>query len=149
MTAETRKLPDAVHPRQGAGHDDIRCSTQGNATGPTAQELRHLGVLAVRIDAQRAQERSILDQLGQATGAHWRRRAAALEWARPRPGDYRGQATAADIEARDQRLADAAAACRQRATAFEQGRLDPIDAAELRELLDDINNHHDRGVLAS
>lgn len=32
MTTEMRKLPDAVHTRQGAGSDDIHCSTRVNPT---------------------------------------------------------------------------------------------------------------------
>lgn len=47
--------------------------------------------------------------------ATWRRRAAAWEWARPRPDDYAGRATPADLRARDRRCADIAQACRNRA----------------------------------
>lgn len=47
----------------------------------------------------------------------WERRAQQLEAARPRRGDYPGRnETAADAAARHQRLTEAAAACRARAT---------------------------------
>ena len=39
--------------------------------------------------------RTITDAITEATAAHWRRRAAALEWARPRSGDFTGKATPA------------------------------------------------------
>lgn len=46
---------------------------------------------------------------------YWRRRAEQLEAARPRPGDFHGQSTRAELTARDARLAAAALACRRRA----------------------------------
>ena len=45
----------------------------------------------------------------------WQRRAEALEAARPRRGDFHGQATPEQVEERDQRLREAAEACRERA----------------------------------
>ena len=61
------------------------------------------------------QHRVVQDALADATSLYWERRAAMFEWARPRPGDYTGQATPADIARRDRELAEAAAACRARA----------------------------------
>lgn len=63
------------------------------------------------------QHRVIQDALADATATYWHRRAAAFEAARPRAGDYRGQATLADLRAADQRCAETAEACRVRATA--------------------------------
>lgn len=60
-------------------------------------------------------ERAVLDALSEATATYWQRRAETFEWARPRPDDYAGQASEADLAARDQRLAEAAQACRRRA----------------------------------
>lgn len=56
----------------------------------------------------------------------WRRRAREFEAAMSRPGDYRGEATAADVAAMDARLAAVARACRAR--------------AELAPLLDEDND---------
>lgn len=55
------------------------------------------------------------EALMSAHAATWERRAEALELARPRPGDFRGRATDADLAARDARLAAQAQACRNRA----------------------------------
>lgn len=59
--------------------------------------------------------RVILDAFAYASAKQWRRRAVQLEDARPRPGDYHGTATHADLSAQWRRLTTAAAACRQRA----------------------------------
>lgn len=45
----------------------------------------------------------------------WLRRAQQLEWARPKHGEFRGGATGADLARRDERLADEAETCRERA----------------------------------
>lgn len=50
---------------------------------------------------------------------YWQRRAKDFEWARPRPGEWRGQATEAERDQRDQRLAETAAACRAKAAFVE------------------------------
>ncbi|WP_238175565.1 hypothetical protein [Kribbella pratensis] len=52
------------------------------------------------------------DALAQALASFWDRRAAALEAALPRPGDFVGSATPEEIQARTQRLLEAIAACR-------------------------------------
>lgn len=61
------------------------------------------------------QRRIIQAALTDATATYWRRRADTFEWARPRPTDYTGQATADQIAARDARCAESAEACRKRA----------------------------------
>lgn len=60
------------------------------------------------------QRRVMQDALLDGTAVYWRRRADTFEWARPRPGDYLGRATADEVAARDARLAEAAEACRKR-----------------------------------
>lgn len=70
-----------------------------------------------RIDA--FQRRVLQDALAEATAIYWRRRADTFEWARPRPGDYFGQATREQLAESDARCAAMARACRTRAAACE------------------------------
>ena len=51
----------------------------------------------------------------------FRERAAILDAIRPRPGDFTGRATPKDLAEQDQRLAEAAQACRHRAELIEAG----------------------------
>jgi hypothetical protein len=60
--------------------------------------------------------RVLQDALNEATGTYWTRRAHALEDARSRPGDHPGTRDPAWHAARNQRLTDAAQACRHRAS---------------------------------
>lgn len=62
--------------------------------------------------------RVLRDALNEATAGYWDQRAAAFEWARPRPGDYTGYASEMSLRAQDKRLAAAAAICREKAGAF-------------------------------
>lgn len=59
--------------------------------------------------------RVLADALQEATAAYWERRAEVFEAARPRRGDYFGNATRDDLRAQDERLAAMARACRSRA----------------------------------
>lgn len=59
--------------------------------------------------------RLMRDAMNEGTALYWQRRADQLDAARPRPGDYTGHATDEQIKATDQRLAEAAEACRARA----------------------------------
>ena len=61
--------------------------------------------------------RLLRDAMNEATAGYWLRRAEDFERARPRPGDYAGQATEVDIARRDARLREAAQACRAKAAA--------------------------------
>lgn len=67
--------------------------------------------------------RLLTDALNEATRAYWLRRAETFEAARPRPGEFHGRATRADLSARWQRLTAIAQACRARA------ELAPLEAA--------------------
>lgn len=66
--------------------------------------------------ATAVQARVIADAWLEGSRIYWERRAATLEAARPRRGDFNGRATPAEIVERYQRLTAAAAACRARAT---------------------------------
>lgn len=69
--------------------------------------------------------------------SHWLRRAEQLEAARPRAGDFHGQATPADLRAAYDRLTAAAMACRQRATGLDGyaiGTLAEASDAEAQEV---------------
>jgi hypothetical protein len=69
--------------------------------------------LADYIDHFRA--RVLQDALDEATAEYWHRRAAAFDAARPRVGDFTGNATAEETAQRDLRLSAYAVTCRQRA----------------------------------
>lgn len=61
--------------------------------------------------------RSVLaDAIQEASAIYWNRRADSFDKARPRPGDYAGQATRPDLNARRDRCTDVARACRARAS---------------------------------
>lgn len=60
-------------------------------------------------------QRAVQEAMTTALPFYWLRRADTLEAARPRPGDFVGQATKAQLEERDRGLAEAAAACREHA----------------------------------
>jgi hypothetical protein len=61
------------------------------------------------------QQRIIREAILDAEAAHWIRRAEALEWARPKAGDWHGQATREELRARYDQLTEEAQACRNRA----------------------------------
>lgn len=69
----------------------------------------------------------LTDALNDASVIYWRRRAAELDAARPRLGDFTGRATAAEIQACDRRLAGAALACREKAAMLEAGWFDSAE----------------------
>lgn len=60
-------------------------------------------------------QRLIRDAFNEATAAYWLRRAEQFEAARPKPGDYFGQATREEVRAQYDRLTMTAHACRARA----------------------------------
>jgi hypothetical protein len=76
--------------------------------------------------------RVIHDAWLEATTTYWLSRAQQLEAAAPRPKDFTGCATAADIAGQRARLAGAAQACRHRA-----GLVDTTQA-ELQATADDL-----------
>ena len=78
----------------------------------------------------RFRRRVLVDALADGLADTWERRAAMFEWARPRPGDNPGRATAADLDAADRRCAAIAEACRHRAELAREHVLDVADALE-------------------
>lgn len=64
--------------------------------------------------------------------AQWRRRAELLEAARPRPGDFTGNATPRQLHEQWERLTEAAEACRRRANFVDAAR------ARFHETLADV-----------
>lgn len=69
-------------------------------------------------------KRVLQDALATATSAYWLRRRDAFEAALPRPGDFTGRATAAELEAQRERVAAVALACAERARVAIGGDLD-------------------------
>lgn len=69
--------------------------------------------------------RVLQDAMAEASAAYWERRARTFEEAAPRPGDYTGHASTADLEAGTARCQLAAKVCRQRASIERHGQ--PID----------------------
>ena len=66
--------------------------------------------------AEAVQKRAIQEALADGLAATYERRAQFLTWAQPRPSDFTGRSSEAELAERDQRLATAAALCRHRAT---------------------------------
>lgn len=99
-----------------------------NSVQPTRMGtmLRHeVGRLLARVDvAEAVRVRVAEEALSDALACTWRRRAELLEWARPRPGDFTGSASPAQLAERDRRLAAQAEASRAKATLLELGLLD-------------------------
>ncbi|WP_405070423.1 hypothetical protein OG558_12770 [Kribbella sp. NBC_01510] len=90
--------------------------------------------------------RVIQDAAAEATATYWVHRAAQLDQARPRPGDYTGQATEQQLAERERLLAAQAEACRRHAdllattglaadleaTVRDQQRLQPVRTSPAR-----------------
>ena len=74
--------------------------------------------------------RVIQDALAEATAAYWMRRADQLENARPRPGEFHGNASAEELNARDERLAALAENCRHHAELLRDPELWRDELAE-------------------
>ncbi|MGD8214042.1 hypothetical protein [Aestuariimicrobium sp. Y1814] len=65
--------------------------------------------------------RVLADAMTSATASYWLRRARAFEDARPRPGDFTGRATAAELAELDRRCRETAEACRSQAALWVGG----------------------------
>jgi hypothetical protein len=70
--------------------------------------------------------RALQDAWLQASPGFWERRARQLEAARPRPGDFNGNRTSAELAEASRRLTEAAQACRNRAHTLDLAR-DQLD----------------------
>ena len=98
---------------------------------PSRPTLR-LEALAAQLGPFR--RRVVEEMLATALPAFWARRAEQLEDARPRPTDFNGRASLAELAERDRRLAEQAAACREHA---ELLRMFPEEEAVV-ELVADV-----------
>ena len=76
--------------------------------------------------------RVLADAMSEGTAIFWERRARELEAAAPRPGDFRGRATEAELAEAGRRCREAAAACRARASLEGPGL--PFEASIIAEL---------------
>jgi hypothetical protein len=79
--------------------------------------------------------------LTEATATYWQRRAHVFDQSRPRPGDYTGRATDADLAAADQRCRETAAACRNHARILRTAGL-PRAASEALLILSEPSNNN-------
>lgn len=76
--------------------------------------------------------RLLQDALAQATSGYWERRAAVLEDARPRPGEFHGRASREALRARWERLSADAQECRRHGDLFTH---EDVDVDLLREVI--------------
>jgi len=89
------------------------------------------------LDVEQFGARVLQEAFTTALSSHWHRRAREFEAARSRPGDFLGEATAADVAAMDARLTGLATACRARAELAPF--IDEDDAGDLVDLvLDEV-----------
>jgi len=101
------QAPEAAHKSFDGDTDDEVLSLRDN--GPVRLPA------PVESDLSRYAARMLQDAITEALPWHWTRRAEQLESARPRPGDFHGQATREDLAERHARLTEQAAAYREHA----------------------------------
>ena len=101
--------------------------TQENPTPLAALTRSEVARILARVDLEAIPLRAAQEALNGALACTWRRKAELFEWARPRPGEYAGQATAVELAERDRLLAAQAKACRNKATLLELGILDDFE----------------------
>ncbi|TDD26537.1 hypothetical protein E1218_13050 [Kribbella turkmenica] len=89
------------------------------------------------VDAENFRRRVLQDALAEGLAATFDRRAALFEWARPRPTDFRGSATPAEVAERDARLRADADRCRRHADLLLQTHADAY-ADEVRQVLREV-----------
>jgi hypothetical protein len=79
-----------------------------------------LRTLVRQIDLdEQLRRRAVQEAIVMASAWWWRRRAEVFQWARPKPTDYVGKATAAELAAADERCLEVVEACLNRATLIE------------------------------
>lgn len=107
MTAQTQERPgwgpEAAHKSFGGDTHSLRDNGPVRLAPALVDELTRPAV------------RSVQESITAALPCMWDRRAEDLENARPRPGDFHGQATREDLAERFARLTEQAAACREHA----------------------------------
>ena len=115
-------------PRQGGDRGGAENNIAGGErlSVATVQRLTDnralLRRLLTRIDGtQQIRLRAVQDAITDALTETWIWRSYAFELARPRPGDFTGFATPAELAAADERCAEIALACRNHADALAWG----------------------------
>ena len=107
MTATTQE-------RRPWGTDGAQEEFRGSA--PTVRDNGPIRLAPALVDElTRPAVRAVQESITAAQPCTWLRRARQLEDARPRPGDWHGQATREDLADRYARLTEQAAACREHA----------------------------------
>lgn len=77
--------------------------------------------------------RVLADMFNETLATQWEHRARVFEWAAPRPSDFRGRATPAELDARSKRCRQTAEACRAKAAVLRRYGMPDFIAAELAE----------------
>lgn len=95
-------------------------------------------ILTAEQEIEEAALRNLQQILNEGLAATWERRARQFEEARPKPGDYMGQATPAEIAERDRDLAETARACRLKAVIVRELGDPEIRYSMAVALLDDL-----------
>ena len=90
----------------------------------------------MRIDPDRVFRDFMLEVFLDVSAAQWRARAEHYRAARPRPGDFTGQATTEELREQWSRLTEVAKACESRARFLEAGHQDfpEVEEFELQEV---------------
>lgn len=104
-------LPDNGRGRPGGD----RATSRSNHDEARIHDNRPRRQTVYVVFAEQARLRCLQDALSEGLALTFERRAELFEWARPKPGDFLGNASAADIAARDERLRDDADRCRRHA----------------------------------
>lgn len=86
--------------------------------------------ILARVDVEEPIRRRVVqDALSQAAACTWWRKSELYEWARPRPTDFNGNATPAELAERDRKLAAQALAFRHKAELLQRCLLDEFEVA--------------------
>jgi hypothetical protein len=107
----TRRPPDRNKRCAADRPEQAGC---GERPTPLQLAVQHLLHMMANLD-ERLIYRTTQQQIIESDPAHWLRRAEELEAAAPRPGQYLGQATAAELSERWHSCMTTAAACRHKA----------------------------------
>lgn len=91
----------------------------------TPDMRHHVRDLLERVDLdEMVRRRAVQEAVTDALAHTWTRRAEVFEWAAPKPGDFTGRATAAELAERQARCEATALACRQKAALLERRWID-------------------------
>ena len=126
MTAQQRR-PGGDS--EAAAVVSLAASTETSVRPLAASALvrAEVGRILALVDAAQLGRRFVQDALNDALACTMRRRSALLEWARPKPGEYTGNTTPAELAERDRLLAAQAKACRNKAILLELHILDDFE----------------------